>query len=193
MRSIAPALFPVFRSPAQAEILAALLLHPAEERTVTDLSRQLNMPQATVSDEVARLVDAELLTARKVGRSNLLRPNTANKLITPLSEIVLATMGPHLAVADAFAGVDGTDRVLIYGSWAARYKGQPGPPPNDLDILIVGTPDRTTVYAAADTVERVTGLPVHPVIASPQRWNDNTDSLIADIKANPVVDIEPTA
>lgn len=193
MRSAAPALFPVFRSPAQAEILAALLLHPAEERTVTDLSRQLNMPQATVSDEVARLVDAELLTARKVGRSNLLRPNPANKLITPLSEIVLATMGPHLAVADAFAAVAGIDRVLIYGSWAARYKGHPGPPPNDLDILIVGTPDRAAVYSAADAVERVTGFPVHPVIASPQRWNDDADALIADIKANPSVDIELAA
>lgn len=191
MRSVVPALFPVFRSPAQAEILAALLLHPAVERTVTDLSRQLNLPQATVSDEVARLVDAELLTARRVGRSNLLRPNTANRLLAPLSEIVLGTMGPHLAVADAFGEVAGIERILIYGSWAARYKGEPGPPPNDLDILVVGSPDRTAVYAAADAVERSTGLPVHPVIASPQRWSDDADSLIADIKANPVVDIEP--
>ena len=71
MRSSAPALFPVFRSTAQAEILAATLLHPDREQTVTDLSRRLGIPLATVSDEVAGLVDAQIPTARKVGRSNL--------------------------------------------------------------------------------------------------------------------------
>jgi DNA-binding transcriptional ArsR family regulator len=193
MRSAAPALFPVFRSTAQADILAALLLHPAKEQTVTDLSRQLDIPQATVSDEVARLVEAQILTTRKVGRSNLLRPNNANRLVAPLGEIVLATMGPHLAVGESFASVDGVDQVLIYGSWAARYQGQPGPPPNDLDILVIGTPDRAAVYAAADTVEKAIGLPVHPIIASNQRWNDPSDPLIADIKANPFVELDRTA
>jgi DNA-binding transcriptional ArsR family regulator len=193
MRSDAPALFPVFRSTAQAQILAALLLHPTREQTVTDLSRQLAIPQATVSDEVARLVEAQILATRKVGRSNLLRPNPANRLVDPLTVIALATMGPHLAVRDAFAGIRGVDRVLIYGSWAARYHGQPGPPPNDLDILVIGTPDRAAIYEAADKVEKVTGLPVNPVIASHKRWNDPADPLSLDIHANPVVELEITA
>lgn len=191
MRSVAPALFPVFRSTAQAQILAALLLHPTAERTVADLSRQLGIPQATVSDEVARLVDAQILATRKIGRSRLLRPNAANRLVAPLTEIALATMGPHLAVRDAFADVAGVDQILIYGSWAARYHGQPGPPPNDLDILVVGSPDRAAVYEAADIVEKTTGLPVNPIIASHTRWNDPSDPLSADIKANPVVEIDP--
>lgn len=190
MRSTAPALFPVFRSTAQAEILAATLLHPDREQTVTDLSRRLGIPLATVSDEVARLVDAQVLSARKVGRSNLLRPNLDNRLVGPLTEIVLATMGPHLVVQQAFAGMAGVSRLLIYGSWAARYHGEPGPPPNDLDLLVVDRPDRATVYAAADTVEQRTGLTVNPVIASMKRWNDDSDPLIAQIKSSPSVEID---
>lgn len=192
MRSEPPALFPIFRSTAQAQILAAILLHPTAERTVTDLSRQLGIPQATVSDEVARLVDAEILTTHKIGRSRLLRPNTANRLVTPLTEIALSTMGPHLAVRDAFAHIPDIDQIFIYGSWAARFHGQPGPPPNDLDILVIGAPDRAAVYAAADDIEKTTGLPVNPVIASQKRWNDPSDPLSADIKANPVVEIDTT-
>jgi len=42
-----------------------------------------------------------------VGRSNLLRPNGDNRVVAPLTEIVLATMGPHLLVQEAFAGLAG--------------------------------------------------------------------------------------
>jgi DNA-binding transcriptional ArsR family regulator len=190
MRSNASALFPVFRSAAQAEILAATLLHPGQEQTVTDLSRRLGIPLATVSDEVARLIRAQLLTSRKVGRSNLLRPNPSNSLVGPLTEIVLATTGPHNVVRETFAGMAGVSQLLVYRSWAARYRGEPGPPPNDLDVLVVGRPDRAAVYRAADAVEERTGLTVNPVIASAKRWNDASDPLIAQIKSSPTVVIE---
>ena len=191
MRSDAPALFPVFRSQAQAEILAATLLHPDREQTITDLSKRLNIPLATVSDEVARLVRSEIFSVRKVGRSNLLRPNIANRLVSPLTDIVLATMGPHLLVREAFGDLKGVQFVLIYGSWAARYQGQSGPPPNDLDVLVVGSPSRASVYEAADAVEQRSGLTVNPVIASPKRWGDDTDPLMTQIKASPTVTAVP--
>src|SRR5664279_621935 len=100
MRNKAPALFPVFRSTAQADILAATLLYPEREQTVTDLSHTTGIPLATVSDEVSRLVMAGIFTTRRVGRANLLRPNTGNRLIAPLTEIVLTTMGPHRLIED---------------------------------------------------------------------------------------------
>ena len=53
---------PEIRSSSQAEILAAILLHPDREQTITDLSRRLGIPLATVSDEVAHLVEARILT-----------------------------------------------------------------------------------------------------------------------------------
>ncbi len=192
MRSKAPALFPVFRSRAQAEILAVTLLHPEREQTITDLARRLRIPLATVSDEVARLLGADLFTVRKVGRANLLRPNVGNRVVGPLTEIVLATMGPHLVVQEAFAGLQGVERLLIFGSWAARYHDEAGPPPNDLDVLLVGTPNRAEVYEAAETVEQRTGMPVNPVIASARRWNDDADPLMRQIQSHPRVGVELT-
>jgi len=192
MRSKAPALFPVFRSRAQAEILAVTLLHPEREQTITDLARRLRIPLATVSDEVARLLGADLFTVRKVGRANLLRPNVGNRVVGPLTEIVLATMGPHLVVQEAFAGLQGVERLLIFGSWAARYHDEAGPPPNDLDVLLVGTPNRAEVDEAAETVEQRTGMPVNPVIASARRWNDDADPLMRQIQSHPRVGVELT-
>jgi len=190
MRSNAPALFPVFRSPAQAEILAATLLHPEREQTISDLSRLLGIPQATVSDEVARLIGARILTSRQVGRAKLVRANPQNRLVEPLTKIALATMGPHLIVQNAFAHIPRVDRLLIFGSWAERYNGQPGPPPNDLDVLVVGDPDRAAIDVAADKVQKCTGLPVHPLIASLTRWNDPSDAFITQIKTAPIVEID---
>jgi len=83
-------------------------------------------------------------------------------------------------------------RLLIYGSWAARYHGEAGPPPNDLDVLLVGTPNRAEVYEAAEAVEQRTGLPVNPVIASARRWNDDTDPLMAQIKSHPRIEVALT-
>ena len=56
----------------------------------------------------------------------------------------------------ACAHLPGADQVLIFGSWAARCHQQPGPPPHDLDVLVVGEPAR-------DAEQRL-GLPVNPVI-----------------------------
>jgi hypothetical protein len=189
MRSDAPALFPVFRSRAQAEILAAVLLQPDREWTATDLADRLGLPLTTVADEVRRLASAEVFAVRKVGRSNLLSANMSNAAVKPLTELVLATAGPHLVVADAFAGLAGVERVLIYGSWAARYHGEAGPPPHDLDVLVIGRPDRAAVYAAANKVEARIGLPVNPVVASRRRWASDDDPLITQVKSSPVVDV----
>ena len=185
MRSDAPTLLPIFRSRHQADILTQLLLHPDQDYTVSELSAGLSIPQSTVSTEVQRLADAGLLAVRAVGRSRLIRANPASKLVGPLTEILTLTFGPHVVIADEFAELTGTDRVLIYGSWAARYHGHRGPPPNDVDVLVVGRPDRTAMHTAAARAERRLGLPVNPVACSPQRWAAADDALIQEVQASP--------
>jgi DNA-binding MarR family transcriptional regulator len=75
MRSDAPVLMPIFRSRHQAEFLTWLLLHPDQEYTTTELAARLHVPLTTLHREVQRLVDADLLRARTVGRSRLLSAN----------------------------------------------------------------------------------------------------------------------
>ena len=44
-------------------------------------------------------------------------------------------------------------RDSIYGSFAARLTGAPGPPPQDVDVMVVGAPDVDAVHDACDTVQ----------------------------------------
>lgn len=188
MRSSAPALMPIFRSAHQAELLTALLIHPDRDYSVTELARQLNVPLTTLHREIQRLEDAGLLVSRPVGRSRLVRANPANRLVPPLTELLLAAFGPVPVISEEFADL-GARLVAIFGSWAARYRGEPGPPPNDVDVLLVGTVDRAAAYAAAQRTEQRIGFPVNPTIISEQRWSRTNDPLVRIVKASPIVEV----
>lgn len=189
MRSIAPALLPIFRSRLQADILAALLLEPGREYSLTDLAARLQAPLSTVHDEARRLTVAGLLTERPAGRSVMLAANARSRLTGPLTELLMLSWGPQHVIAEEFADLPGADRVLIFGSWAARYHQQPGPPPHDLDVLVVGEPARDAVYDAADRAQQRLGLPVNPVIRSAVAWRDEADPLLRQIRSSPYLEI----
>ena len=189
MRSDAPRLLPVLRSQHQADLLTMLLLHPEQEYTIAGLAQRLGIPQSTVSGEVRRLADAGILAVRPVGRSRLVRANVSSRLAGPLTELLTLTYGPHMVVADEFADLRDVAAVMIFGSWAARYHGQRGQPPNDVDVLVVGAPDRVAMYAAAERAESRLGRPVNPAVCSPDQWAHPTESLIREIKSRPYVTI----
>lgn len=188
MRSAAPALMPIFRSQHQAALLAWLLLHPEHEYTVTELAKKLDVPLTTLQREVQRLVIAGLLQDRTVGRARLVRANLGNRAAAPLTQLLHVTFGPETVIGEEF-DLTNAEHVLIFGSWADRYRGTPGPAPNDVDVLVVGILDRADVYEAADRAQARLGMQVNPVIRTPQQWANDSDSLVLQIKASPTVGV----
>ncbi|GAA2602165.1 hypothetical protein SMC26_07790 [Actinomadura fulvescens] len=188
MRSDAPPLLPIFRSRHQADLLTVLFFHPEQDFTLAELSRRLGVSMSTLHGEVGRLLDAELITARQVGRSRLLRANTGHRVADALALLLTLTFGPQVAVGDAFGGVAGVRAVLIFGSWARRYGGEAGPAPNDVDVLVLGDDvDRDGVYEAAEAAQDRLGLPVNPVVRPAGRWLTDSDPLVQQVKASPFV------
>jgi AraC-like DNA-binding protein len=188
MRSEAPALLPIFRSQHQAAMLAWLLLHPDDEYTLTELAKRLEVPLTTLQRETQRLVEAGILQDRTLGRARLVRANVAHPVAAPLTQVLQVTFGPQTVIGEEF-DVVGADGVVIYGSWAERYHGAPGLPPNDVDVLVVGAVDRAEVYDAADRAQKRLGMQVNPVIRTPQQWAEDADSLVVQIKASPTLDV----
>ncbi len=184
---------PIFRSRHQADLLTWLLLHPDREYTTTELARRFDIPLTTLHREVQRLETATILRSRTVGRSRLLRANLDHPSAAALTRLLELTFGPHTVIEDEFAGISGVDHVLIFGSWAARYHGAEGPPPGDIDVLVVGTPSRTDVYEAADRAQERLGMQVNPVLRSPGQWTSAADSLVQQIRASPSVDVRKDA
>src|SRR5262249_15710091 len=82
------------------------------------------------------------VTTRPVGRTKLVQANRQAAFYRPLVELVTVVLGPAKVLAEELAGIDGILSAEIFGSWAARYRGEPGQASSDVDLLVVGTPDR---------------------------------------------------
>ena len=183
MRRDGPALLPVFRSQHQAELLMWLLLHPDREYGVSDLADRLGVPLSTLHREVVRLDKAGLIASRTLGRNRLVRANTAHPAAAALTQLLEVTFGPRAVIAEEFA-IPGAEQVVIFGSWAARYAGEAGPPPHDTDVLVIGKIDRADVYEAADRAQARLGIEVNSVVRTPKQWADPADALVKQIKAS---------
>ncbi|MFL6162212.1 MAG: winged helix-turn-helix domain-containing protein [Jatrophihabitantaceae bacterium] len=187
MRKAAPLLAPLFRSDSQAELLAELLI-PDSERSLAELSERATIPYATVHREVARLKDAGLLTERRVGNTRLVRGNPDSPLLAPVRQILLTVTGPVVLIRQELGQLDGIVCAFLFGSFAARAKGVQGPPPNDIDLMLVGDPDPSAVYRACRNVSDQVRRVVNPTIMTLHEWSENT-GFVADIRNNPIVEI----
>ena len=160
-----------------------LFLHPDGEYGVSDLAGLLEVPLSTLHREVVRLDAAGLLSSRALGRNRLVRANTAHPAAKALTLLLEITFGPRVVIAEEFA-ILGAKQVVIFGTWAARYAGEVGSPPHDIDVLVVGNVDRAEVYDAADRAQSRLGIEVNPVVRSVKQWDDPADPLVAQVKAS---------
>lgn len=190
-KSAAPALSGVLRSQLQGQLLAEVFLG-STELSITDLARLLDAPVATVRLEADRLVKAGVLADRRQGRSRLIRANQESLAYRPLRDLILVTFGPTHVVADEFQRIKGIDGLFIYGSWAARYAGEQGPEPGDVDVLVVGTADRDDVYEAAERAEKRLHREVNTTIVSAMRWSLADEPFLQEVRRRPLIPVHDT-
>jgi predicted nucleotidyltransferase len=164
-RQPAPALLPVLRSQQQGEILALLLGDPDLELSLTEIAARTGTPHPSVHREIERAERAGLVVTRKVGNARLVRANTASPYYAGLAEVLTRAFGIPAVLADALRAVHGIATAYIYGSWAAGHAGQAGQRPvRDIDVLVLGEPDRDQLYAALSDAEERLGRPVQAMI-----------------------------
>jgi predicted nucleotidyltransferase len=188
MQVEAPPLLPLLRSRLQAELLTLILLTPDREWTVTELADRVGGSLSSVMREIARAEQAGVVSSRKLGNTRLA---TAAKspLTEPLTELLLRSFGPRLVIGEELSGTDGIESVYIFGSWAARYEGHSGRAPNDVDVLILGKPDRAEVDDAMQRSAARLAREVNATIRSIDWWETGTDGFHTEVTSRPIVTI----
>jgi len=187
MKVPAPALIPVLRSDVQGRLLARLFADPSTPHSLSDLVAWTGSSLPTVQREVGRAEAAGIVTTEKVGPTRLVRANPDHPLYAPLAQVILSTYGPPAIIAREFADVRGAAAVALFGSWAARYLGRPGRAPNDIDVLVIGSPEREIVDDAAERAERILRFPVQATVRSRAEWASGSDSFVREVKKRPLV------
>ena len=192
MRTAPPDLLPLFRSAGQARLLARVFLGANAPAPIAELARELGLDDGGLTREADRLERAGLIRSERVGRSRILRPNPDSPYYGDLFGLLMTAFGPAAVVGPALAGISGVERAYLFGSWAARYTGAQGPPPDDVDVLIVGEADRGAVYRAASALSDVLRREVNPTIVSPERWEAKEDGFVRDVRSSPLVPLDLT-
>jgi hypothetical protein len=187
----APLLLPIFRSRPQAELLTLLLGNPGLEFGLTELASRLDIPYPSLHREVQRAESAGLLVTRRVGRTRLARANVTSPYYQGLSEVLTRAFGPPTVIAEALAGVRGVEAGYLFGSWAARSLGVQGQRPvEDLDLLVLGEPDRDELYARIDRVAQRLGRQVQVTIREADWLTAGEGSFHDTVVSRPMVPIE---
>lgn len=191
MRTAAPTPLPLFRSDGQARLLTHVFLsYGRPDAPLAELARELELDPGGVAREATRLEQAGLIRSVRVGRQRHLRPNTDSPFYEPLRDLLARAYGPPRLIGRALAQLEGVERALIYGSWAARYHNQPGPPPNDIDVLVVGTPQRRALTRVARDLTEQLGLEVDPHVVFPADYEQGSSGFLRTIKQGPLVELD---
>ena len=186
MKAQPPPLLPLLRSRLQADLLTLILLNPEREWTLTELAQRVGSSVATSQREVSRAEHAGVVTSRRLGNTRLVTA-APGPLTEPLTELLLRSFGPHQVIAEELADVTGIAQAFLFGSWAARYTGQPGRAPADLDVLVLGNPDRDDLDDAAQRASIRLNREVNVTIRSLTWWHEGTDGFHTEITNRPLI------
>ncbi|MDA0635291.1 nucleotidyltransferase domain-containing protein [Nonomuraea sp. MCN248] len=141
--------------------------------------------------EVNRLSAAGLVAERRVGNLRLVHAETDTAVARPLTDLLALTYGPLAVLGDLLSGVAAVEEAYVYGSWAARYAGEPGRVPHDVDVLVVGTADVDDLYDTARAAERQLGREVNVLQLSREEWDRSQgDPFLETIRSRPLVRIQ---
>ena len=192
-RGSTPSLLPILRSRRQGELLALLLGDPELEASLTELSALLAVAVSSVHREIDRAESAGLVTSRKIGNTRLVRANTDSPYYRGLADVLVKAFGPPRVLAAALARIDNIDTAHIYGSWAARLHGaSTDRAVGDIDVLVLGSPDRDELYAALSAAEQRLGRPVQATIRPADWISTGTGNFHATVTQRPLVEIDLT-
>jgi predicted nucleotidyltransferase len=185
-------LLPLLPSRATGALLALLYLHPDRDYSLTEAGALIGASPKVMHTEADRLVAAGLVREARRGRARLLRAETGGSVSRALTDLLAVTYGPLPVLTDLLSEISGVEQAYIYGSWAARYLGEPGPVPHDVDVLVIGTADADDLYDAARKAERRLEREVNINLISARYWEtpDPADSFMKHVRERPLVKLE---
>lgn len=189
MRTSPSPLLPLLRSRIQGDLLALVYLNPDKEYSITEVAHRIGASVKAVHQEVTRLVETGLLADRKLGTSRLVRSVQDSLLTRPLTDLLAVTYGPLPVLTGSLAGLDGVEQAFIYGSWAARYNGEPGPVPGDVDVLVIGNVDPDDLDERAREAEAILRREVNVRRVRPATWEKQDDPFVATVRSRPLVEL----
>jgi DNA-binding transcriptional ArsR family regulator len=196
MTTPGPALAGIFRSELQLRLLGEIAMAGDAGLSISDIARRVDGSYSNVHREVERLLGLDMLEDEQVGRTRVMRLSDQVPYAVPLRQMLLMTYGPLPALQRVLEDRSYLVEAVIFGSWARRYAGDPGPPPGDVDVLLVFDPDHPE-FPEADTLalfqavseanQLVPGANIQATVIPVDEWADGASAFLQDVQEGPLV------
>lgn len=148
------------RSRVRDRILFEFFAKPGTSVHVREMARRVKASPPTVGVELAELARLGVLQTNAVGRSLVYSVNERSPLLGEIRGLVQKTIGVEGLIAKAMEGLSGVEAAYIFGSHAAGTETAQ----SDVDLLIIGRPNRVALSERLAPVERTIGRDVNVVM-----------------------------
>ena len=143
--------------------------------------------EATISRSAER---AGVLTSRKIGNTRLVRADTSSPYFDGLSAVLVRAFGIPAVLGRAMRGLSDIAQAFVFGSWASRYLGEEAERPvQDIDLLVLGEPDRNSLYERIEQASKELGREVQVTIRDTDWITNGTGSFHDTVFSRPRVPI----
>ena len=157
--SVATALF----GKTQRGLLALFFVRPDEAFYLREIVRTARIGQGAAQRELARWVEAGLLTRSRRGNQVYYQANAASPVFAELKGLTIKTAGVADVVCDALARLAGRITLaFIHGSLATGTENAV----SDVDVVIVGDVSFSDVVAALHGAQDRIGREINPSVYS---------------------------
>ena len=152
-------------SRVKAETLRLLFGPGAGELHVREIARRAGLNEATVRQELKRLMGLGLLAYRRDGNRSFYRANTEHPLYPDIRSLVLKTSGLVDVLHEALVSPE-IRVAFVFGSLADGTE-KPG---SDVDLMVIGEPTLRQVTKMLSGVSSRLGREVNPHVFRPQEF-----------------------
>lgn len=178
------------RSKIRQRILALLMDAPERRMHLRAIARAAGTSAGTAARELARLEGAGLVRRTREGNQVYFQARPDQPMFGSIREIVRQTIGAPSMVRRHLAGLAGVERAVIFGSYASGSVTAD----SDVDLLIVGSPDRDDLTERLEIAQLEVGRPVNEVVMTVEELaarRHRGDRFIESIDAGPTIDVTP--
>ena len=158
------------------------------------IARAAETSAGTAARELMRLEEAGLLRRVREGNQVYFEARPTQPLFGSIRDIVRQTVGAPAVVRRHLAGLAGVERAVIFGSYAHG----PLKPDSDVDLLVIGTPDRDDLTERLEIAGLEVGRPVNEVVMTRTELDARRtrgDAFVRSLDLGPTITVigaEPT-
>jgi len=179
-----PAFPEIEKSRLRRKLLSYFFTNPEKDLYVREAAVILKEDAGNLSKEFAHLEKMGIFSSRLRGRQKYFSLNKSYHLFKELKSVIFKTIGVEGSLREIIEATQGVKAAFIYGSFVQGKETAH----SDIDLLIIGSPDRDIFMEKIDALEKKLHREVNYNIYPVREFKEKTkhkDSFICNILSRP--------